>query len=309
MAASRLDDMLTFVRVVDASSFTAAAHRLGISKSVVSRRMSELENRLGTRLLNRTTRRLSLTEVGQAFYQRSVQILAEVDEAERAAASLSAAPRGVLRVNAPMSFGILHLGPAIASFLERYPDVEVDLDLNDRIVDLVEEGYDVAVRVGKLRDSTLVARRLAPARRVVCGSPAYLAQHGRPRVPDDLTRHNCLVYTNAPLGEQWLFPVDGVAHAVRVAGTMRSSNGDVLREAAIAGVGLVLLPTFIISDALARGALERVLPNYEPPGVAVAAVYPQSRHVSPKVRAFIDFLAARFGAEPYWDAAMRLAGV
>lgn len=297
----RLDDMIAFIRVVEARSFTAAAGRLGLSKSVVSRRITELENRLGARLLNRTTRRLSLTEVGQAFYERCVRIVAEVEEAEQAVASLQAEPRGTLRINAPMSFGMLHLAPAISAFLERHPAIEIDMDLNDRFVDLIEEGYDLAVRIGRLRDSSLIARRLAPNRRVVVGSPAYFARRGRPQTPDELTRHNCLIYTNASVADQWQFRVGGVVRSVRVSGTLRANNGEILREAALAGLGLALLPTFMIAGPLRRGALETVLGDCVVSESAVHAVYPQSRHLSSKVRTFVDFLAARFGPEPYWD--------
>ncbi|NYZ15044.1 LysR family transcriptional regulator [Azospirillum sp. RWY-5-1] len=300
----RLDDMLAFIKVVDAKSFTAAADRLGLSKSVVSRRITELENRLGARLLNRTTRRLSLTEVGQAFYERCTRIIADLEEAEMAVADLHAAPRGRLKVNAPVSFGLLHLAPAIAGFLERNPAIEIDIDLNDRYVDLVDEGYDVAVRIGRLRDSTLIARRLAPANRVVCASPGYLARNGSPVTPEDLMRHNCLLYTNVPAAEQWSFQVDGETRTVRVSGNLRTSNGDLLRAAAIAGVGITVLPTFLIGDALQSGAVRCLLPEYYGGGSTVYAVYPQNRHLSPKVRAFVDFLAGRFGPEPYWDTAL-----
>jgi DNA-binding transcriptional LysR family regulator len=302
----RLDDMIAFIRVVDAKSFTAAAERLGVSKSVVSRRMTGLENRLGVRLLNRTTRRLSVTEIGQAFHQRCVRILADIEEAERAAADLHAEPRGTLRVNAPMSFGMMHIAPAIADFLGRYPGLDIDMDLNDRFVDLVDEGYDVAVRVGRLRDSSLVARRLAPSRRVVVGSPVYFRKHGRPQHPDELAEHNCLIYTNAPLAEQWQFRVDGEARSVRVSGCLRVNNGEVLREAAIAGQGLTVLPTFIVGDALSHGQLDAVLTDCVVSESAVHAVYPHSRHLSPKVRAFVDFLAVRFGPVPYWDASLHV---
>lgn len=301
----RLDDMLAFIKVVDTRSFTSAADRLGLSKSVVSRRIAELENRLGARLLNRTTRKLSLTEVGQAFYDRCSRILADLEEAERAASDLHAAPRGRLRINAPVSFGLMHLGPAVSTFLERYPQIEIDIDLNDRYVDLVEEGYDLAVRIGRLRDSSLIARRLAPARLVVCASPAYLERAGTPVTPDDLTRHNCLIYTNVPTAEQWVFAVDGgETRSVRVSGNLRSSNGDLLKAAALAGAGIVILPTFMCGDALAAGTLKCLLLHAYASASAVYAVYPQNRHLSPKVRVFVDFLAGRFGPNPYWDASL-----
>lgn len=300
----RLDDMTAFVKVVECKSFTLAADRLGISKSVVSRRMSELENRLGVRLLNRTTRRLGLTEVGQAFYDRCVRILADVEEAEHAASKLHGAPRGTLKVNAPLSFGLQHLTPALTGFLECYPELRIDMDLNDRYVDLIEEGFDLAIRIGRLRDSSLIARRLAPSRQAVVASPAYFARHGRPASPEDLTAHNCLVYTNVPLAEQWQFRIDAEVRSVRVGGTLRVNNGEVLRDAAIAGLGLAILPTFICGADIAAGRLDVALQDCTVSQSAVHAVYPHSRHLSPKVRAFVDFLAARFGPVPYWDEAL-----
>ncbi|WP_207478263.1 LysR family transcriptional regulator [Arenibaculum pallidiluteum] len=303
----RLDDMAVFVKVVDCRSFTLAAERLGLSKSVVSRRLTELENRLGVRLLNRTTRRLSLTEVGQAFYERATRILADVDEAEQAAGDLHAAPRGTLRVNAPVSFGVKHLAPAIADLMEHHPEMEIEMDLNDRYVDLVDEGYDVAVRIGRLRDSSLIARRLAPVRRALIGSPAYFARRGRPSHPDELTRHNCLVYTNSPVADQWSFRIDGEIRPVRVAGSLRVNNGEILLEAVRQGIGLAILPTFIASEALKDGSAECILREFTVSEIAVHAVYPHGRHLSPKVRAFVDFLASRFGPSPYWDEAQSVA--
>jgi DNA-binding transcriptional LysR family regulator len=303
----RLDDMLAFLRVVDTRSFTGAADKLGVSKSAVSRRMTDLENRLGARLLNRTTRSLSVTEVGQAFYERCSRIVADVEEAERAVADLHAEPRGTLKINAPMSFGMIHLAPAIAEFLRRHPGLEIDMDLNDRYVDLIEDGYDVAIRIGRLRDSSLVARRLAVNRNVVVGTPAYFRAHGRPAHPDDLARHNCLLYTNASPPDQWHFTVAGKPCAVKVSGTLRVNNGDVLREAALAGQGLAMLPTFLLGEQIARGQLDMVLTEFaKNDSGAVHAVYPHSRHLSPKVRVFVDFLAGRFGPVPYWDASLHV---
>ncbi len=300
----RLDDMLAFIKVVDTKSFTAAADRLNLSKSVVSRRIGELENRLGARLLNRTTRKLSLTEVGQAYYERCTRILADLEEAEQAVADLHAAPRGRLRLNAPVSFGILHLAPAVAEFLERYPAIEIDMDLNDRTVDLIDEGYDLAVRIGRLRDSSLIARRLAPARIALCASPAYLQKHGVPEAPDDLARHSCLIYTNVPTPDVWQFTVDGETRNVRISGPIRSNNGDLLREAALSGVGFIMSPTFLCGQALTRGELVSILHRHIPTELSVNAVYPQNRHLSPKVRVFVDFLVQRFGPRPYWDCAL-----
>lgn len=303
----KLDDMAAFIKVVDARSFTAAADRLGLSKSVISRRISDMEDRLGARLLNRTTRKLSLTEVGQAFYERCVRIAADVEEAERAVGDLHGTPRGRLRINAPVSFGRLHLAPAIVAFLELYPAIEIDIELNDRYVDLLEDGYDLAVRIGRLRDSSLVARKLAPCRRAVVASPEYLRRHGVPAAPDDLTRHNCLLYTNVATAEQWQFAdEDGGVRAIKVGGSMRANNGDLTCAAAVAGMGIAILPTFLCGASLAAGQLTALDLKLHTADSGVYAIYPQNRHLSSKVRTFVDFLVARFGATPYWDAALNL---
>jgi DNA-binding transcriptional LysR family regulator len=301
----RLDDMIAFIRVVESSSFTAAAERLGLSKSVVSRRLTDLENRLGTRLLNRTTRSLSLTPAGQTFFERARAILVDVEEAEQAVAELGRDPRGLLRVNAPMSFGVLHLGPAVAEFMARYPDVELDLELTDRFVDLVEEGWDIAVRIGRLRDSSLIARRLAPCRIVTVCAPAYLERAGRPERPEDLTRHECLLYTTLTNPSVWHYRVEGDLRSVRLQGRMRVNNGDTILASVRNGLGIAMLPTFMVSQDLLSGRLVTVLDAFEATDSAVHAVWPHHRHLSPKVRAFVDFLAERFGPVPSWDAALQ----
>lgn len=297
----RLTGMEVFVRVVETGSFTRAAEQTGLSRAMVSKHVLELENRLGVRLLNRTTRKISLTEAGAGYYERSAQIVAEIAEAERAAAQLNLRPRGLLKVNAPMTFGTLHLAPAIPAFIEANPEVTVELTQNDRVVDLVEEGYDLAVRIGRLPDSSLVARRLAPCRMVVCAAPAYLERRGTPRTPDDLTRHDCLGYTYSPDRDLWRFTGPEGERLVRIAGPFRANNGDSLRAAALAGLGLILQPSFILGEDLKAGRLRAVLTDYAAPEIAVHAVYPHGRHVSAKVRQFIDFLVDRFGPEPYWD--------
>jgi len=302
----RFSELETFVRVVESASFSGAAERLQVAKSVVSRRVTELEERLGVRLLNRTTRRLSLTEAGQQFYERAVRLLIEMEEAEQALTSESSALRGRLRVAAPLSFGVLHLGPAVDAFLAAHPEVELDLDLNDRMVNLVEEGFDLAVRIGWLSDSSLVARRLAPIRIVPCASPAYLAQHGEPRTPADLVAHQGLFYSNVPDGQAWQFlDGDGKAHSVRVPARLRANNGDVLLGAALRGLGIVLTPTFLAWRAIEAGELKVLLPGYTLPAAVAYAVFPSHRHLPARVRTFIDALAARFGDEPYWDACLR----
>ncbi|MDG5494789.1 LysR family transcriptional regulator [Niveispirillum sp. BGYR6] len=305
----RLEDLRLFTLVAEGRSFTRAADRLGLSKSAASRRIGELETRLGARLFNRTTRHISLTQVGEGFYQRVSQILEALEEAERSVASQHAAPRGRLKLAAPMSFGIQHLSSAVAEFMERYPEVEVEMELSDRFVDLVDEGFDLAVRIGRLKDSSLVARRLCPVRAVLCASPGYLARRGTPQVPADLLQHDCLIYTNSSTPEQWSFRTEPGAEetrSIRVNGRLYANNGDALREAAVTGQGLVLLPTFIVGEALSRGRLVPVLDDYLLSQSAVHAVYPANRHLSPKVRAFVDFLASRFGPVPYWDAGLTL---
>lgn len=298
-----LDALQVFVRIAETGGFSAAARDLGLSKSAASKKLAALEDRLGARLFNRTTRRLSLTEAGADFLERAQRILAELEEAERVAGRLTDEPRGTLRVNAPMSFGVRHVAPALADFMTRYPDLTVTLDLDDRRVSLVDEGYDVAVRIADLPDSSLVARKLAPARRVVCASPAYWAGHGVPFHPRDLARHNCLIYAYLPAQNDWRFRGPGGPVSVRVAGNLKANNGDVLREAALAGLGVCLAPTFLVGDDLRSGRLLAALDAFADDSLAIYAVYPHRRHLSAKVRAFVDFLAGRFGPSPYWDAA------
>ncbi len=291
-----------FSRVVEAGSFSAAARGLGLSKSAVSKQVAGLEDRLGARFLNRTTRRLSLTEVGAAFHLRAVRILAEVEEAELAVTRLHANPRGILRINAPMSFGHLHVAPAMAEFMARYPDLRVELILNDRIVDLVEEGFDATIRIQRMPDTSLVARKLALIRLVICAVPEYWQAHGRPRVPDDIEGHNCLIYTYQQAPDQWRFRGPDGLLTKKIGGTFHANNGEALRSAALAGLGVYLGPTFMVGEDLRTGRMEAVLQEYEETDLAVYAVYPQNRHLSAKVRAFVDFMAERYGPEPYWDA-------
>jgi DNA-binding transcriptional LysR family regulator len=299
----RLTSMEVFSRVVDAESFSEAARQLGMSRAMVSKHVLSLEDRLGARLLNRTTRRLSLTEVGAAYHERCKRIVSDAQEAEDAAGRLHAEPRGRLKVNAPMAFGIRHLAPAIPEFLERYPEVEIEMSMTDRFVDLIEEGYDVAVRIGRLAESSLIARRIAPIRNAVCGTPQYFEAHGTPKTPDDLVDHRCLIYTYPMPHEVWRFTGADRDYAVPVTGNFRVNNGDALRAAALRGLGIAILPTFIVGGDLRSGALRAVLTEFRSPDAAVYAVYPHSRHLSTKVRSFVDFLAARFGPSPYWENA------
>jgi DNA-binding transcriptional LysR family regulator len=297
-----LPDIAIFVRVVDAGSFTAAADALNISQPVVSKAVTRLEERLGARLLNRTTRRLSLTEAGSELYRRSVQALKEIEDAEHEVARFQTEPKGTLRVNAPVTFSILHLSPLIQEFLERYPGVTLDLTLDDGLVDIIDQGYDVVVRIGKLSSSALVARRLAPCRLALVASPGYLEKHGTPQTPDDLLNHNCLLYTLGSTPRAWrVVNPHGEEQIIPLRGNFATNNGTVQRALALSGLGIAFLPTFYVGDELRAGKLQCVLTEWMPRDSSISALYPERRNLSPKVRAFVDFLAARLGPEPYWD--------
>jgi DNA-binding transcriptional LysR family regulator len=290
-----VSSMKIFVAVVDNGSFAAAADRLDMSRAMASKSLAALEDHLGTRLLNRTTRRLSLTEAGMAFYERSVQILADVWEAEQVAGRMAAEPRGTLKVTMPLTYGLHRLGPLIAAYVNRYPQVKLDLSLNDRKIDLVEEGFDVAIRIGRLPGSGLIARKLGTDHSVIVGAPGYLARHGKPEVPADLIGHVCLGYSLASLGDEWrLQGPDGIV-GVRCSGSIKADNGDMLRLAAIAGSGLIFQPRFIVEEDIRTGRLEQVLGDYTSEELGIHAVYPSRRHLSAKVRTFVDFLVSELG--------------
>lgn len=299
---ARLEDMETFARVVEAGSISGAAERLGIAKSAVSRRLSDLETRLGVQLFRRTTRRLDLTDSGRGFYERCTRILSDVEEAEDAVSQAHGTLRGKLRVAVPMSFGLLHLGPAICEFMQAHPDLEFDLDMNDRQVDLLAEGFDLALRIAELEDSSLIARHLAPIHTVVCASPAYLARHGTPETPEQLAEHDCLVYSNNREPTLWHYKdAQDNAKSIRVHARLQASNGDFLRLAAVAGQGICLQPTFMAYQAIEQKQLIPILAAYKWPILNAYAIYPQTRHLSHRVRVFVDFLIARFAGVPYWD--------
>jgi DNA-binding transcriptional LysR family regulator len=301
----KLAAMQVFVRVVEAGSFVKAAGQLGISTTAVSRLVADLETHLGTRLLQRTTRRLSLTVAGSAYFERCQQIIGAIDEAESLVGLEAQRPYGTLRVSAPVAFGALHLAPLLAAYGARYPEVRIDIALADRIVDLVDEGFDVAIRIaGRLAD-TLVARRLTTVRIAVCAAPEYLRRHGTPRAPADLARHNCLLYTLTERPGEWTFEGPHGSQTVKVAGSLRSNNGDLLHNAALAGEGIVVQPTFIVGDDLRQGRLVHVLPRHRQPDLAAYAVYPTRRHLPAKVRSFVDFLAGAISDQPSWDAWMQ----
>ena len=305
---TRFDFLQAFVRVAETGSFSEAARRLGLSKSMISRQVSSLEAELGVRLLHRTTRSLSPTEAGRAYLERCQRILADLDEANLLVSQLQTTPRGRLRVSAPLSFGIGHLSSALPGFLERYPEIELEMNMTDRHVDLVEEGWDVAVRIGRLADSSLICRRLAPIRRLAAAAPSYLERRGTPLVPQDLESHDCLTHGNMVSSEWRFVSPENQSLPVAVHGRFHADNGDVLREMAVAGVGIVMLPTFFLGDDIRAGRLVPLLGAYIPLDVSLNAVYPHGRHLSPKVRAFVDYLAECFGPEPYWDRDIDRAG-
>jgi DNA-binding transcriptional LysR family regulator len=287
--------MQVFAGVVEQGSFAKAAERLGISTSACSRHVADLETHLDVRLLNRTTRRLSLTESGQAFYARCVQVLTDLEEAEQAAAASAARPRGTLRVTCAISFGVRYVAPLVGAFAARHPELKFDVQLSDRFVDLVEEGFDLAIRIGESPTQNLIARKLGETRLVSCAAPMYLRERGAPEAPADLARHACLTYEYLPQRNTWRFrDRAGKAHAVRVAGPVHANNAEMLAAAAIEGIGIAMEPDFIVGADLAAGRLVRILADYAPAPTNVYAVYPSRRHLSAKVRAFVDFLAERF---------------
>jgi DNA-binding transcriptional LysR family regulator len=299
--ADSLTEMSVFSRVVAAGSLSAAARELGLSPAGVSRRLAALEQRLGVRLINRTTRSLHLTDEGARYYDACARLLSEIEEADAAVSAGRAEPKGALKVALPASFGHLHVAPLIPRFAARYPNVQLALSLSDRSVNLIEEGFDLAIRIAHLADSSLAARKLAPNRRVVCASPEYLRRHGQPRHPEDLAGHNCL--TTHDFAHTWEYRTpDGKSGSVRVAGRHACDNWEVLREWAVAGLGIALKSTWDVRRQLEEGSLVTLFPGYTfDTDVAIYAVYPHRRFLPAKTRAFIEFLADSFGPEPYWD--------
>lgn len=296
-----LNLMAVFARVVEAGSFAAAARRLQTTRSAVSKAVARLERSLGARLLNRSTRALSLTEAGAAVAEHCGRIVEEMEQAEQVVSSLHVAPRGVLKVSASVAFGTLHVAPALAEFLARYPELSLDMTITDRLVDLAEEGYDVVVRVTGDPPEPLVARRLAPVRRKLCATPAYFGRRGVPRTPGDLVRHDCLHYTHSREKGQWRLTGPEGEIAVAVSGPLHINDDEALSQAVLGGLGIALLPTFIVGRDLQEGRLQAVLSEYLPVQQHVYALYLPTRHLPANVRAFIDFFVARFGPEPYWD--------
>lgn len=284
-----------FVKVVELGSFARAADRLDISTSACSRYVAELETHLGSRLLNRTTRRLSLTESGQTFYERCVQLLTDLDEAESSAASGTIQPRGTLRLTCAVNFGVHHIAPAVSAFLAQYPDIKCAVSLSDHIEDLAEEGFDLAIRIGELGSQNLIARKLGESCSVLCASPGYLKKHGTPKKPSDLAKHNCLLYEYLSARDQWQFNDRyGKPHTVRVSGSLHANNGDLLTAAAVHGTGIILEPDFYVAALLKSGKLVRLLGRYQTRSIPIYVVYLSRRHLSAKVRVFVDFIAAHF---------------
>jgi len=292
----KLASLRAFVKVVESGSFAEAGRQQRLSRSAISKYVGDLEESLGVQLLNRTTRHASPTENGQMYFERAIVILSEIDAADQAVTQLQAAPRGLLRINAPMSFGTIRLGPALADFMTKYPDLQLQLVLSDDLLDPVQDGFDVTLRIAELESSSLIARKIVPVARVVCASPDYLKRHGMPMHPQDLRDHVSLTYGFLLTGNQWkLTGSDGV-HWIQPAWSLCVNNAEVLRDVAVKGRGIALIPEFIAAEALKNGSLQAVLVNYSAPPLALYAVYPPTRHLAVKVRLFIDFLVDRFGS-------------
>ncbi|WP_342249128.1 LysR family transcriptional regulator [Sphingomonas sp. OTU376] len=300
-----------FLSVADEGGFAPAARKAGVATSSLTRQVDGLEEHLSTVLLNRSTRSVTLTPAGEDYYLRAVRIIADLDDANRSMNEREGTPRGLLRVSLPVAFARLHVSPIIPDFLRGSPEVELELVMSDQPVNLVEDRIDIAIRLGSLESSSLIARKLAPHRRLLCASPAYLAEHGTPSRPADLARHNCLTFSYASGDRTWRFARQGKEEIVRVRGTVRANHSETLREVAVAGVGMLLMPTWLVGEDIAAGRLCRVLPEWEAdigrtsPAASdggIYALYHADRRTSAKLRAFIDFLEARFGSPPYWES-------
>jgi DNA-binding transcriptional LysR family regulator len=295
----RFTGLEVFAKVVEGASFAAAGRHLGISPAMVTKHVQTLEERLGVRLLNRTTHRVSATEVGQSYYEHCLRIIAEIEEADGAARDLQGAPRGLLKVTAPVSFGTRQLAPGIADYLESYPRVSIDLSLENHYVDLLERHFDLAIRLGHLPSSSLIARKLGEVETILCASPAYLQQNGAPQTPHDLGKYSCLLYTNGMPQSVWTF-VDqsGEQTIVNVSGRFLTNGADAICTLALKDAGVALVPDFLVADDLTAGRLRRLLPEYATEATPIYAVYPHGRYLSAKARTFIDFLALRFARWP-----------
>lgn len=298
----RFENMDSFIRVVEAGSISGAADRLKVAKSAVSRRLKELEEHLGVELFHRTTRRMNLTDTGRAFYHQSVRILEDLQEAELATSQAHATLKGSLKVALPSSFGLMHMGPAIKDFSKAHPQIEFDLDFNDREVGLIQEGFDLAIRIANLQDSSLIARRIAPIQTVLCASPSYLERVGTPQNPAELSTHQCLVYSLLRDYDYWhLADSNGKEIKIKIQPYLKASTGEFLRDAAVDGMGIILIPSFIVYKEIENGTLTPLFKDYKSFQLNAYTIYPQTRHLSQRVRAFVDFLIQRFEGTPYWD--------
>ncbi|WP_281300420.1 MULTISPECIES: LysR family transcriptional regulator [unclassified Iodidimonas] len=298
----QLTALRVFIKIAESGSFSKAARKLGMSKSAVSKAVSSLEDHLGARLLYRTTRQVNLTEEGRAYRDRALRIIEDLADADTAVSSLNAEPRGTLRVSSALSFGIRHIAPALPDFLLRHPDLTVDMDFNDRFVDLVEEGYDIAIRIGAMADSSLISRKIASARMVIAAGTGYLERFGTPQKPEDLAHHDCLIYRGRHSPDEWIFhDRAGTRASVKVSGPLFANNGEALKEAARHDLGIVAIPSFLLNPDLEQEGLVEILAHYSQEDLPVQAVYPPNRHLSTKVRRFIDFLADRFATAQGWS--------
>lgn len=295
-----LMDMMLFVAVVENKSFSAAARQFGVTKSIVSKRITRLEKRLGIQLIFRSTRKLSLSEAGNELFERCLRIKADLEDAELALTVSRNKPHGTLRINCPVSFGYLHLVPAISDFNKIYPEVHVELFLGMLYDDLIESGLDMAIRIGELPDSNLSARKLTVRRMLVSASPEYLKKYGTPKEPEDLLKHNCLRHLHSPTGTEWRFVRDNHIVRIPIQGNFAATSSQTIESAAVAGMGIAMLPGYMTTSDIKKGNLVRLLVDYCPRNIGIHAVYPQTAHLAPKVRAFIDFCAERFGDESYW---------
>lgn len=299
-------EMRAFVRSVELGGFSAASRELDLTPSALSKLVTRMEDRLGVRLMNRTTRKLALTAEGEAYFASAKRILIDIEEAEAEVTRFSQHPKGLLRVNVGVAFGMHQLAPALPRFLERFPDIELDITVTDRVIDLVEEGADVAIRTGNLRDSSLVARKICDMHRVICASPAYLKKNGLPKTPQDLLQHNCISISGAPQLRKWPFSHKGVIETVEVSGNVSANNAETLLQLAATGVGIIRLADVIVADGIRSGWLTPLLTDahhVEP--LPLSAVYPQGKHKSPRVAAFVNFLVERFSSAPWRDAPAR----
>jgi len=298
---NRFSQIEAFVIVADLHSFTAASEKLDVAKSLLSRRISQLEQRLGAQLMQRTTRKLSLTEAGRLFYQRAVILLADLYEAEQLVSDQQCSLSGPIRLAAPLSFGLLHLANPIAQFMQQHEQIEIEMDLNDREIDLVEEGFDIAIRIGKLPDSSLIARKLGVIRFLTCASKDYLKRHGEPLYPEQLSDHNLLLYSNISPARSWKFMVKDQLFTPKIHSRIRANNGDILAKLTVEGLGISHAPSFILSRYVKNGQLVRLLKDFPSPEVGMFALYPPGRLKTRRVKLLSDFLAQQFGENPYWD--------